>query len=331
MQYSILDLANIYQGEKAKDAFQRAVSLAQLGEQQGYTRFWVAEHHNMINIASSATAVLIGHLAEKTSKIRVGAGGIMLPNHAPLMVAEAFGTLETLYPGRIDLGLGRAPGTDQATAYALRRDPGRAEQFPNEVAELLTYFHPVDNQRIHAIPGMGLDVPIWILGSSLFGAQLAAYMGLPYAFAGHFAPAQMKEALRVYREQFRPSQYLDKPYAMLCMNAIVADTRAEAQYLFTTMQQSFTLLIRDDRRLTPPPIEDIESFWNPLEKRHASSMLKLSAVGDKTDVKAYISELLEEIEVEELMFAGMVYDKEKRLHSFKLLSEVMQEIQQENQ
>ncbi len=326
MKYSILDLANINQNETAKSAFDRAVDLARLGENRGYTRFWVAEHHNMINIASSATAVLIGHLAEKTSKIRIGAGGIMLPNHAPLMVAEAFGTLETLYPNRIDLGLGRAPGTDQATAYALRRDPSRAEQFPNEVAELLTYFHPQDNQRIHAIPGMNLDIPVWILGSSLFGAQLAAYLGLPYAFAGHFAPAQMKAALSIYREKFQPSAYLDKPYSMLCMNAVLADTREEAHYLFTTMQQSFSLLIRDERKLTPPPIEDIESFWNPLEKRHASTMLKLSAVGTKEDAHEYISELLDEIEVDELMFSGMIYDNDKRLHSFTLLSEVMEKI-----
>lgn len=325
MKFSILDLANINQHQTPKDAFDRAVQLAQLGEKQGFTRFWVAEHHNMVNIASAATAVLIGHIAGKTDVIRVGSGGIMLPNHAPLMVAESFGTLESLYPGRIDLGLGRAPGTDQATAFALRRDPSRAEAFPNEVMELLSYFHPEDNQRINAIPGMNLDVPIWILGSSLFGAQLAAHLGLPYAFAGHFAPTQMKEALSIYRQKFQPSQFLDKPYAILCMNAIVAETTEEAQYQFTTMQQSFTQLIRDDRKLTPPPItvEAMEAYWNPLEKRHVSSMLKLSAVGDQETVKDFITALLADINVDEIMFAGVIYDAEKRLDSFKRLGEVM--------
>lgn len=323
MKYSILDLANINQHQTPKDAFEGAVALAQLGEKEGFHRYWVAEHHNMVNIASSATAVLIGHIAEKTTSIRVGSGGIMLPNHAPLMVAEAFGTLETLYPQRIDLGLGRAPGTDQITSHALRRDPSRADQFPNEVMELLTYFHPVDNQRIHAIPGMNLDIPIWILGSSLFGAQLAAHLGLPYAFAGHFAPAQMQAALKIYRERFQPSQYLDQPYSMLCLNGILADTQEEAEYEFTTMQQSFTQLIRDDRKLTPPPIKEMDDYWNPLEKRQVSSMLRLSAVGDKETAHDFITELLTEIEVDELMFAGVIYDAEKRLHSFKLISEVM--------
>lgn len=326
MKFSILDLANINQHEAPKNAFERAVSLAKLGENLGFHRFWVAEHHNMVNIASSATAVLIGHIAGNTTSIRVGSGGIMLPNHAPLMVAEAFGTLETLYPNRIDLGLGRAPGTDQMTSRALRRDPSRADQFPQEVMELLSYFHPEDGQRINAIPGMNLDVPIWILGSSLFGAQLAAHLGLPYAFAGHFAPTHMESALRIYREQFKPSQYLDKPYSMLCLNGVLADTQAEAEFEFTTMLQSFTQLIRDDRKLTPPPISDMDQYWNPLEKRHVTSMLKLSAVGDKDHAKDFITELLSTIEVDELMFAGVIYDAEKRLHSFKLISEVMQSL-----
>lgn len=330
MKYSILDLANINQNATAKDAFKRAVDLATLGENNGFTRYWVAEHHNMVNIASSATAVLIGHIAGNTKSIRVGSGGIMLPNHAPLMVAEAFGTLETLYPDRIDLGLGRAPGTDQITSHALRRDPSRADQFPNEVMELLTYFHPEDNQRINAIPGMNLDVPVWILGSSLFGAQLAAHLGLPYAFAGHFAPTHMKDALQIYRERFKPSKYLDEPYAILCMNAVIADTTEEAEIEFTTMKQSFTQLIRDDRKLTPPPItlEEMEAYWNPMEKRHVNSMLRLSAIGDKSVAKNFIENLLDEIEVEELMFAGVIFDNKKRLHSFKLLSEVMQSIHQ---
>lgn len=326
MKYSILDLANINQHETPKHAFERAVTLATLGEKAGFHRFWVAEHHNMVNIASSATAVLIGHIAGKTSKIRVGSGGIMLPNHAPLMVAEAFGTLETLYPGRIDLGLGRAPGTDQMTSHALRRDPNRADQFPNEVIELLSYFHPEDNQKINAIPGMNLDIPIWILGSSLFGAQLAAHLGLPYAFAGHFAPTQMEAALKIYRERFQPSQYLDKPYSILCLNGVLADSTEEAKFQFTTMQQSFTQLIRDDRKLTPPPIESMEGYWNELEKRHVTSMLRLSAVGDKETARDFIEELLAKIEVDELMFAGVIYDSEKRLHSFQLISEMMQSL-----
>lgn len=326
MKYSILDLANINQYETPKQAFERAVTLAQLGEAEGFHRFWVAEHHNMVNIASSATTVLIGHIAGKTAKIRVGSGGIMLPNHAPLMVAEAFGTLETLYPGRIDLGLGRAPGTDQITSRALRRDPNRADQFPNEVMELLSYFHPEDNQKINAIPGMNLDIPIWILGSSLFGAQLAAHLGLPYAFAGHFAPTHMKAALQIYRERFQPSKYLDKPYSMLCLNGVLADSTDEAHFEFTTMQQSFTQLIRDDRKLTPPPIETMDSYWNELEKRHVTSMLQLSAVGDKEEARDFLTNLLSDIEVDELMFAGVIFDLEKRLHSFKLISEVMKSL-----
>lgn len=326
MRYSILDLANVNHKETPREAFSRSIDLAQLGEKLGFTRFWVAEHHNMINIASSATAVLIGHIAHHTKTIRLGSGGIMLPNHAPLMVAEAFGTLETLFPGRIDLGLGRAPGTDPETSMALRRDPNRAEHFPQEVMELLHYFHPQDNQRIHAIPGMGLDVPIWILGSSLFGAQLAAHLGLPYAFAAHFAPAQMKDALAIYRKHFQPSTYLDKPYAMLCLNAVVADSNDEATYQFTTMQQSFTQLIRNARTLTAPPITDMESYWNPVEKRHVSSMLNISAVGDKASAKDYITNLLQEVEVEELMFAGVLYDNDARLYSFQLISEIMQSL-----
>lgn len=328
MKYSILDLANINQHETPKNAFDRAVKLATLGENEGFSRFWVAEHHNMVNIASSATAVLIGHIASQTNSIRVGSGGIMLPNHAPLMIAEAFGTLETLYPQRIDLGVGRAPGTDQITSRALRRDPSRAEEFPNDVIELLSYFHPEDNQRINAIPGMNLDIPVWILGSSLFGAQLAAHLGLPYAFAGHFAPTHMLDALKIYRERFKSSRYLDKPYSILCMNAVIADKREDALTEFTTMQQSFTQLIRDDRKLTPPPIslEEMEAYWNPMEKHHVTSMLSLSAVGDKDDARNFISNLLLEIEVDELMFAGAVYDIEKRLHSFKCLAEVMRSL-----
>ncbi len=326
VKYSILDLANINQKESARDAFQRALDLAQHGEKWGYERFWVAEHHNMVNIASSATAVLIGYLAAGTEKIRVGSGGIMLPNHAPLIVAEQFGTLESLYPNRIDLGLGRAPGTDPQTSFALRRDPSRANAFPNEVVELLNYFHPQDNQKIHAIPGMDLDIPVWILGSSFFGAQLAAKLGLPYAFAAHFAPTHMYTALDIYRKEFQPSQFLEKPYAMLCMNACAAESTEEAEYLFTTLQQSFTQLIRNDRKLTPPPIESMEQYWNPYEASHVSQMLKVSAVGDFAKVKEEIEEILRKTEVDELMFTGVIYDNKARLRSFEIVSEVMKSL-----
>lgn len=324
VKYSILDLANINQKESARDAFHRALTLAQHGEKWGYERFWVAEHHNMVNIASAATSVLIGFLAGGTNTIRVGSGGIMLPNHSPLMVAEQFGTLESLYPGRIDLGVGRAPGTDPQTAYALRRDPSRANAFPNDVVELLHYFHPEDNQKIHAIPGMDLDIPVWILGSSFFGAQLAAQLGLPYAFAAHFAPTHMYDALEIYRREFRPSQFLEKPYAMLCMNACAADSTKEAEFLFTTMQQSFTQLVRNDRKLTPPPIESMDDYWTPYEASHVSQMLKISAVGDHAKVKQEIIEILEKTQVNELMFAGVIYNNEARLRSFEIVSEVMQ-------
>ncbi len=327
IHYSILDLANIYEGESAADAFQRTRSLAIKADTLGYRRFWVAEHHNMVNIASAATSLLIGYIAEATERIRVGSGGVMLPNHSPLVIAEQFGTLASLYPDRIDLGVGRAPGSDAATSRALRRLSTRAEEFPQDVVELLRYFSD-ESLPIEAIPGKGLHVPIWILGSSLFGAQLAAHLGLPYAFAAHFAPAHLEAALDAYHQNFRPSPYLEKPYAMICMNAVVAPTDEEAQHLFTTMQQAFTLLLRGARRATPPPIteEELSRMQLPRERRYVSETLRYSAVGSPETVKSFIQNLLKKHDVKELMFAGAIYDNELRLRSFTLLDAVMNEI-----
>src|SRR3954470_24108607 len=267
---SVLDLAPIPQGATPAEALRRTLDLAQHAEQWGFHRYWLAEHHNMVGIASAATAVVIGYVAGGTRTIRVGAGGIMLPNHAPLIIAEQFGTLECLYPGRIDLGVGRAPGTDQRTLRALRRDPTSADTFPQDVLELQALLAAVQpDQAIQAVPGAGSNVPIWILGSSLFGAQLAAMLGLPYAFASHFAPGALMQALQVYRERFQPSAQLDRPYAMVGVNVIDADTDEEARDLFTSAQQSFTNLFRGARGKLQPPIDDIESYWSPHEKAQA--------------------------------------------------------------
>lgn len=272
--FSVLDLAFIPEGQTAADALRNSVDLARHAEKWGYRRFWLAEHHNMTGIASAATAVVIGHVAAHTSTIRVGAGGVMLPNHSPLVIAEQFGTLETLFPGRIDLGLGRAPGTDQRTLRALRRDPSAADNFPQDVLELQALLGPVaEGQVIQAVPGHDTNVPLWILGSSLYGAQLAAALGLPYAFASHFAPAALHEAIALYRERFKPSAQLDRPHVMVAVNVIAADTDAEAKRLFTTPQQQFVNLIRGVRGKMRPPIDDIESYWQPHEKAHVSAML----------------------------------------------------------
>ncbi len=284
--YSLLDLAPVTEGSTPREAFANARDLARYAEALGYHRYWLAEHHNMPGIASAATAVLVGHVAGGTSTIRVGAGGIMLPNHAPLQVAEQFGTLASLYPDRIDLGLGRAPGTDQATARALRRYFDGADSFPQDVAELLRYFGPVQpGQPVQAVPGGGLEVPVWLLGSSLFSAQLAAAMGLPFAFASHFAPAAMDEALALYRRDFRPSARLASPYAMLGLNVVAADTTREAERLFTTQQQSFVRLRRGQPGLIPPPIDDIEAYWQPHEKAMVAQALACAVVGDPVTVR----------------------------------------------
>ncbi|MEO7081187.1 MAG: LLM class flavin-dependent oxidoreductase, partial [Flavobacteriales bacterium] len=285
--YSILDLAPIAQGGTASDAFRNSVELAQEAERLGFHRIWLAEHHGMAGIASAATAVVIGHVAGATKTIRVGAGGVMLPNHAPLVIAEQFGTLNAMYPGRIDLGLGRAPGTDQLTARALRRDlNASADQFPQDVQELQFYFQPAEpGQKIKAIPGEGQDVPIWLLGSSLYSAQLAAMLGLPFAFASHFAPELMEQAVSLYRERFTPSVQLDKPYAMLTVNVFAADTDAEAKRLFTSMQIAFVNMLRDMRGLVQPPIDNIDDYWNPQEKAWVSEKLTRSFVGSKATVE----------------------------------------------
>jgi luciferase family oxidoreductase group 1 len=322
---SILDLAPVPEGLTPRDALHRSLELAQNAERLGYRRFWVAEHHNMPGIASAATAVVIGYLAGGTKTIRVGAGGIMLPNHSPLVIAEQFGTLESLYPGRIDLGLGRAPGTDQLTVQAMRRDPQAAEYFPDDVQELRALLGPAqEGQRIRAVPGTGLRVPLWILGSSLFGAQLAAALGLPYAFASHFAPDALLPALRIYRERFRPAPEtaasISQPHAMVGVNIVVAPTDAEARYLFTTVQQSFALIHRGTRGLQRPPIEDIEAFWTPAEKQLATSMLRVAIVGSPATVRTGIEQLLQQTNADELMVVCGVYDQAAKIRSFELLA-----------
>ena len=320
---SILDLVPITQGATPRDALLRSLDLAQHAERFGYRRYWVAEHHNMTGIASAATAVVIGHLAGGTSTIRVGAGGIMLPNHAPLVIAEQFGTLESLYPGRIDLGLGRAPGTDPQGLRALRRELVRADEFPQDVQELQALLAPVQpGQTIQAVPGGGLKVPLWILGSSTFGAQLAAHMGLPYAFASHFAPDALMEALAMYRTRFQPSSQLDKPYAMIGINVVAADTDAEARYLFTTVQQAFTNLARGRPGPQQPPIEDIEQYWSPSEKHRASHMLSYSIVGAPGTVGEGLRRLASATQADELMVVSNIYDHVKRVRSYEIVADV---------
>jgi luciferase family oxidoreductase group 1 len=324
VKLSVLDLAYIGEGFTPADALANALDLAQHAEAAGFSRFWLAEHHNLAGIASAATAVCICHVAGSTNTIRVGAGGIMLPNHSPMIIAEQFGTLATLFPDRIDLGLGRAPGTDQRTLQALRRDPGASEYFPQDVLELQALLGPAqENQAIHAIPGEDTNVPLWILGSSLFGAQLAAALGLPYAFASHFAPQALMQAVSVYRERFEPSAQLDKPYVMVGCNAIVADTEDEAKRLFTSPQQNFTRMVRGTRGQLPPPVDDIEDFWSPMEKSQSSSMLACSFHGSKATIKDKLAPLIEATGADELMVAAAIWDHKSRVRSFELLAEAM--------
>ncbi len=322
--FSILDLSPIPQGATAADALRNSLDLAQHAESWGYHRFWLAEHHNMPGIASAATSVVIGHVAGGTKTIRVGSGGIMLPNHSPLVIAEQFGTLASLYPDRIDLGLGRAPGTDMLTAHALRREKSSAaDTFPQDVEELQSYFEPAArDQKIRAVPGAGLRVPIWLLGSSLFSADLAAKMGLPFAFASHFAPADMMQALNLYRAQFQPSKLLKRPYAMLGLNAVVAESDAEAQYHFTSLQQSFTNLRRGMPGQIPPPIHDIDSFWSPSEKASASLTLLCSVVGSPETVEHRLLNFLDLTQPDEIITTAHIFDHSARLRSFELLSEI---------
>ncbi len=317
--FSVLDLAPITEGSDAAQAFANSLDLAQHAERQGYKRFWLAEHHNMPGIASAATAVLIGHVACNTKTIRVGAGGVMLPNHAPLQVAEQFGTLAALHPGRIDLGLGRAPGTDHATAHALRRYFEAADMFAQDVVELLHYFEPAQpGQAVRAVPGAGIDVPVWLLGSSMFSARLAAQLGLPFAFASHFAPDAMDMALSSYRREFQPSKRLEQPYAMLALNVVGAESDAQARLLFSTQQQAFVNLRRGKPGLIPPPIEDIESYWTPLEKSGVEQALACAVIGDENTVRDGIAAFIERHRPDELMITANVFDHAARLRSFEI-------------
>jgi luciferase family oxidoreductase group 1 len=321
---SVLDLAFVTEGATAADALAHSLDLARHAEKLGYRRFWLAEHHNMIGIASAATSVVIGHVAQGTSTIRVGAGGVMLPNHSPLVIAEHFGTLATLFPGRIDLGLGRAPGTDQRTMRALRSDPASADNFPHDVLELQALLGPLQpGQTIQAVPGTDTNVPLWILGSSLFGAQLAAALGLPYAFASHFAPDALIAALAIYREKFQPSAQLARPCAMVGVNVVAAETDAEARRLFTSAQQSFANMFRGKRGKLPAPIEDIETYWTPMEKVQASNMLACSVVGSPETVRQGVGQLVERTGADELIVAAAIHDHQARLRSYEILAETV--------
>lgn len=321
--FSLLELASIREHSTIHETLQNSLCYAQAAEALGFNRFWLAEHHNMEGIASSATAVLIGYIAGGTKTLRVGSGGIMLPNHPPLVIAEQFGTLACLYPDRIDLGLGRAPGTDPITSRALRRDHTAADEFPTEVNLLQQLLAPLEQgQRLKAIPGAGTQVPIWLLGSSLFSAQLAAKRGLPYAFAGHFAPRLMREALRIYKTQFVPSETLQKPYAMLGMPVVVADSETEAKHLATTSHQRILALLRGNPLWLKPPIESMEGLWNIEEELHVREFLSLAAVGNPAQVKAKLENLADELGIDEFMFTIDVYDPQKRLRALELLAEM---------
>ena len=321
--FSVLDLSPIIQGGTATQALQRSLELAQHAERLGFRRYWLAEHHNMPGIASAATAVVIGHVAGGTSTIRVGSGGIMLPNHAPLVIAEQFGTLNALFPGRIDLGIGRAPGTDQPTARALRRGrPDPVDTFPQDVVELQSYFHPaVAGQIVQAVPGAGQDVPIWLLGSSLYSAQLAAALGLPFAFASHFAPDHLAHALKLYRHDFRPSAALKKPYAMAAIAVYAADTDAEAAHLFTSLQQNFLNLRRGTPGPLPPPVQSMEKLWTPVERAGVEHTFSEAVTGSPATVRRGIAAFLERTGVDELMVTAAVYDQAARLRSFELVAQ----------
>ncbi len=322
--FSILDLSPIPKGASAAVALRNTLELAQHAEGLGYKRYWLAEHHNMPGIACAATALVIGHVAGGTKTIRVGSGGIMLPNHSPLVVAEQFGTLASLHPGRIDLGLGRAPGTDMLTARALRRDmEDSAEQFPQDVQELQHYFADAQpGQHIRAVPGSGLDVPIWLLGSSLFSAQLAAMLGLPFAFASHFAPDLMKQAIEIYRSRFEPSRQLDRPYAMLGANVLAADTDAQARRQFTSQQQSFINLRRGTPGQVPPPIDDIDAYWSAAEKAMVERSLAVSFVGCVETIEDGLAAFIDSLQPDELMITAHIHDQAARLRSIELVAQV---------
>ena len=320
---SLLDLVRVKQGSTAIDALAEAQEVATHVDRLGFNRYWVAEHHNMQSIASAATSVVLAHAGQHTKRIRIGSGGIMLPNHSPYSIAEQFGTLAALYPGRVDLGLGRAPGTDQATLQAIRTPPGAAERFPQDVMELMHWFQP-DNAPgyIRAWPAAGSEVDFWILGSSTYGAQLAAELGLPYGFASHFAPDYLDTALQIYRSRFKPSAQADRPYAMVGVNVICADTSEEARRLFTTAQMSFTGIFRNARGLSQPPIDDIETYWTASEKAQVSRMLGCTVVGNPAEVKAGLQSLQASTLADEFIIVSDIFDTKARKHSLALTAEV---------
>ena len=319
---SVLDLAPITEGSNASESFKNSLHLAQTAEKLDYNRYWLAEHHNMRGISSSATSVVIGYIAAGTSKIRVGSGGIMLPNHAPLVIAEQFGTLESMYPGRIDLGLGRAPGSDQITARALRRDVRSAgDDFPDQVQELQSYFKKEENAKVRAVPGEGLSIPIWLLGSSGFSAQLAGILGLPFSFASHFAPGFLMQALQIYHSHFQPSKKLQKPYTMLGVNVIVADTEQEAEKLATSQQLAFLRMIRGQGGQLPPPVDSMELIWSPYEKAMVMEQLKYTFVGTKEKIREQLNRFITETKTDELIINTHVFDHNARVRSCELLME----------
>ncbi len=325
ISFSVLDLATVVEGYTIADTYHKSLENARQAEQLGYTRYWFAEHHNMISVASSATSLLIGYIAGNTTKIRVGSGGIMLPNHSPLVIAEQFGTLETLYPGRIDLGLGRAPGSDQTTAAAIRgQNMNAAFYFPRDVEALQQYFSK-DNfdGKVRAVPGEGLEIPIWILGSSTDSARLAAAKGLPYAFASHFAPAYFKEAIAIYRDNFKPSEQLAAPYVMACVNVVAADTDEQAEYLATSVKQMFKGVITGRRQLLQPPVDDMADVWTVFEEGAVMEMLAYSFIGSKQTIHKKLSNFVRENGVDEIMATSHIYDHAARLKSFRLFSEVV--------
>ncbi len=319
---SLLDLVRVREGRDASDALAEAQDTAALADALGYTRYWVAEHHNMQGIASAATSVVLAHAGQRTKGIRLGAGGVMLPNHSPYVIAEQFGTLARLFPGRVDLGLGRAPGTDQATLRAIRTTPGRAQEFPQDVQELMHWFEPATEPGlVRAWPAPGAEVAFWMLGSSSFGAVLAAELGLPYAFASHFAPDYLHEALHLYRSRFKPSKHLSQPYAAVGVHAICAPTEAEARRLFTTTQMSFCGILRNDRRLSPPPINDIATFWTPREAMQVGQMLSCAVVGDPAQVRAGLARIAEDTQADELIMLADIHDVDARRRSLALTAE----------
>ncbi len=324
---SVLDLATILSGKKPADTYKNSIDLAQHAERWGYKRYWLAEHHSMESIASSATSVLIGHIAGHTSSIRVGAGGIMLPNHAPLVIAEQFGTLESMYPGRIDLGLGRAPGSDQVTMRALRRNTAEGpNDFPESVMELKKYFSAENSTaKVRAIPGEGLDIPIWLLGSSTYSAQLAAILGLPFAFASHFAPTLLHTALKLYRETFRPSENLREPYTLACINVVAADTDEEAQYLASSFYQLAMGIIHGATKPLQPPVKSMNGIWSEPEKAAILQMMQYTFIGSAKTIKQKLQRFLDETQVNEIMVTSHIFDQTARLHSYEILAQIWKE------